>query len=173
MNSSQISTSVVVGVLGAVVLGSYIPIGKDQYTKTHDYWLGVPLYTRYIFYGMWVFAALGFLWYVGSTVLGPQVPDTMGLFSHGVWVRPLILGILLLSSAAWSGFVYKWIRTPSTPFKVGTSASLIVTALCTILLLAGEVETNAPWHKILGLVFFAATTVLVDGVVWNAKFLVK
>ena len=57
--------------------------------------------------------------------------------------------------------------------KVWTSLVLIFTAISTLLLLAGEAETNAPWYRILGLMLFAITTVLIDAVMWNAKFILK
>tara|TARA_B110000858_G_C17423565_1_gene302209 strand:- start:297 stop:503 length:207 start_codon:yes stop_codon:yes gene_type:complete len=55
--------------------------------------------------------------------------------------------------------------------KVWTSTVLVIVGLSTILLLAGEAEAQAPWHRILGLMLFAITTVLIDPVMWNSKFI--
>lgn len=173
MNSDQIALAAVSGVLGLGVLGSYVPIAQDQIAKKHDYWLGIPQQTQFALYALWAAAAVGFLWYVGFRSFGPQPVDSKGLFSYAPHMRPGLVGGLLATSILWSVFVRANFENPSVGLRAGTSGSLIATAILTILLLAGEAETGAPWHVLLALCGFALTTVLVDGVMWNATFLVK
>ena len=168
MNPQQVSILVLTSTLGLGVLGSYIPIVKDF--KQHDYWVGIPPALQTTFYVFWVLAALGFLWYVASHLFFTQ-KDDRGLFAYGAWIRPLLIGIMLIGSILWSVFV--WGHFNKQWNKGWTVLSLIVVALCTILLLAGEAEANAPWHRILGLMCFAMTTILIDSVMWNAKFLLS
>lgn len=172
--NKRLALGIPAGVLGAGVLASYIPIAKEQTQKTNDYWLGLDNSARYVFYACWVLAAAGFLWYLGSTIFAKNQPaDAAGLFSYGDWIRPVLVASLLVTSAAWSFFVYQWFHTQKTVYKVLTSTSLVITAGCTILLLAGEAEAGAEWHRILGLLCFALVAVLVDGVMWNARFVLS
>ena len=153
---------------GLAVLASYVLIAKDY--KNHDYWVGIHPNSKTMFYVFWVLAAMGFVWYIVSQLVYPT-QDKTGLFSHRTWIRPLLVGIILVCSLLWSIFVYMYYNKKWS--KVWTSLVLIFTAISTLLLLAGEAETNAPWYRILGLMLFAITTVLIDAVMWNAKFILK
>ena len=53
-------------------------------------------------------------------------------------------------------------------------ASLVCTAIASILLLAGSIESDQPkWYIVLGLILLSIVTVLGDGVVWNANYIYK
>jgi hypothetical protein len=168
MDSQQIAILTSVLVLGPAVLTSYIPIFKDQTQKKYDYWLGAPKSTQIMFYIFWVIAAIGFMWYIISLFVFP-ITSNHGLFNYGVWIRPTLIGLLLLTSLGWSAFT--WLHFHHNYSKVWTSICLILTAICTILILAGEVESKAPWHRILGLMGLATTVVLIDSVMWNALWM--
>jgi hypothetical protein len=155
--------------LGIGVLASYYLIYNDYaQNKGHDYWVGIPPECQYMFYAFWILAALGFIWYILNQVIYPT-DDDAGLFSHGEWIRPTIVAIILICSILWS--VCVWGNFHKGYSKAWTSLTLIVVAIGTILLLAGEAEANAPWHRILALLFFAVNVVLIDAVMWNAKFI--
>lgn len=173
MHAEQKATLAVTCVLGAAVLGSYVPIAKDQVTKRFDHWLGIPNGTRYMFYALQLLAAVGFvtfiLHYCTNTTEYQQ-----GLFSYGKAVVPSLVGVLLLSSIGWSIGTVQHMRNPSKATAALVSGSLIVTALCSLLLLAGQLETQDPaWYASLGLLLFCLVTVLGDGVGWNARFLLQ
>jgi len=52
--------------------------------------------------------------------------------------------------------------------------NLILTAIASVLLLAGSVEEeDVQWYRVLGLLFLCITTVLGDGVIWNANYIIK
>ena len=170
MDAHQLAILVIVCVLGPAVLASYIPIYRDQVSGKHDYWLGVSRSTQHLFYAFWILAAVGFVWYTLTLFLWP-VASTRGLFSYGSWVRPVLIGILLLASMGWS--LGTWMHFHKRASKGWASACLVVTALSTILLLAGEAEAGSAWHRILALMAFAFTVVLIDPVMWNAKWLLS
>ena len=162
-----------VGVLGLVVLLSYVPIGKEQMSGTHDYWVGFNNESRYMFYGLQIGAAIGFLVFLFTYCFNKR-PST-GLFSKHISVAPILIGLLLLSSIGWSvGMMYSVRNPQSVALKGVVSASLIVTAICSILLLAGYAEAdNSKWYGLLGIMFFCLVTVLADGVAWNAKYILS
>ncbi len=168
MDTQQIAILVLTSILGPSILASYIPIYKDQKSGQYDYWLHIPTTTQYLFYAFWLLAALGFIWYILSLLIWP-LASGQGLFSYGQWIRPLLLGVLLLSSLGWS--LGTWMHFHKDASKGWASACLLLTAVCTILLLAGEAEAGAPWHRILALMGFACTVVLIDPIMWNAKWL--
>lgn len=151
---------------GIATLASYALVIQDY--KHHDYWVGIPTAAQALFYGCWVLAALGFIWYIVSHLIWPS-NDTAGLFSYGSWIRPLLLGIILACSALWSVFIWLYFNRQAS--KAWASLAVILTGLGVILLLAGEAEAGAPWHRMLGLLLFAVVTVLVDPIMWNAKFI--
>jgi len=169
MDAQQVSILVITCILGPAILGSYVPIYQDQKSGKHDYWLQIPSTTQYLFYAFWLLAAIGFIWYVLSVLIWTS-NDNAGLFSYGAWVRPVLIALLLIAALGWS--LGTWTHFHKGASKGWASASLVVTAICTILLLAGEAESNAPWHRILGLMAFAFTVVLIDPVMWNAKWLI-
>lgn len=174
MDARQIAVLVTSIILGPAILGSYVPIYQDQVANKYNYWLGVPKSTQTVFYIFWVFAAIGFVTYIVSILAQPLHKDSEGLFRFGPWVQPSLIAILLASSLLWSVCVLQYFRSSAhsvVGYKVGASISLITTAVCTILLLAGEAETNAPWYRILGLLGFACTVVLIDPVMWNARWI--
>jgi hypothetical protein len=152
-------------IFGILILGSYALILKDY--KNHDYWVGIPSSSKSMFYVFWVIAAIGFIWYILSYQLFDSKQE--GLFSYKPWIRPLILSIVLFASLMWSICIYMYFNKRWS--KVWTVLTLIIVAIGTILLLAGEAESNAPWHRILGLMGFAMTTVLIDPIMWNARFI--
>ena len=173
MKSEQVATLAIVGVLGAGVLGSYVPIINDQLSKAnnYDHWLQIPKGTRQMFYMLQILAAVGFVTWLISYCTKKNGYRS-GLFSYGAAVVPLIVTVLLASSIGWSIGTYLHVRQPSVGTAALTSGSLILTAVCSILLLAGELEAQKPtWFGVLGLMFFCLVTVLGDGVGWNARFL--
>ena len=170
MNASAISILVTTLVFGAAILGSYVPIYQDQRKGVHDYWVGMPQSTQFVFYGIWILSALGFIWYILSLFIFPD-KQLQGLFSYGSWIRPTLIATLLFGSLLWSVFVLTYYRHNWKVSKPLASISLIIVALPVLFLLAGEAENNAPWHRILGLLLFAITTVLIDPVMWNARWI--
>ena len=59
-------------------------------------------------------------------------------------------------------------------WPVLTSMVLVVTAICSILLVAGTVECKvAKWYALAGILCFSLTTVLADAVGWQASYILQ
>jgi len=171
MRDDQIATLAIASILGAGVLGSYVPVVKDQLSKTYDHWLQIPNDTRYMFYALQLLAAIGFITWTIHYCTRPE-PYKSGLFSYSRAFVPILITVLLLSAIGWSIGTVLHARRPNKGTAALTSGSLIVTALCSLLLLAGQLESETPvWYAILGLLLFCLVTVLGDGVGWNSRFL--
>ena len=179
VHSSQKWTLGVFFVLGAVVIASYalliVPsvkqgFGVSQSLGTNNaskYWFGIEPSIQVVYYVMMALAAVGFCavthWYCTLRSLPKR-----GLFKHE-WVMPVVFGVILAASAGWSFAVT---LAPNQKWLV--AMFLILVALCSILLVAGVMESEQRrWWAVLGAVAFAATTVLNDGVGWLANYLVK
>lgn len=173
MRIDQKATLAIACVLGAAVLGSYVPIVKDQLSKRYDHWLGLPNDTRYMFYALQLLAAVGFVTFILYYCMKKDEP-VHGLFSYNKAIVPSLVGILLLAAVGWSVGSVLHSNRPSVGSTALVSGSLVVTALCSLLLLAGQFEDQDPvWYVSLGLLLFCLVTVLGDGVGWNARFLMQ
>lgn len=173
MTPEQTAIAVLTFIGGAGVLGSYVPLVMDQRAGKYDFWLGIRPDVRHMFYAFWVLAAAGFLFYTMNAAFGEPPVNGAGLFSYAPGIRAGLIGVVLAASILWSVFVVAYARSEprSTVYKILTVACLLVVAVAALLLLAGEAERGASWYVILGLMLFALVPVLVDGVMWNARFI--
>lgn len=173
MTSEQIAIALLTFIGGACVLGSYVPIVLNA--KNFDYWFGTPKNLQNVFYFFWAIAAVGFLIYTMSSVFDPafSTVDKVGLLSYWKPLKPVLIALVLLGSVGWSVGVYAFSKNTTLGSKIATSASLVIVALSTILLLAGEVERSTPWYATAGLLSFAITPVLIDAIGWNSKFILS
>jgi len=167
MDTSQKVTLSVAVVLGLGVLASYVPVVRDY--RNHDYWVGFSKDTVRVYYALQVLAAAGFLTFLFSYCLGESAQE--GLLKHPA-VAPTLTAVLLLAAIGWGLAIYAYFQRPSAALKAVVSLCLVVTAVCSILLLAGYVESDSSnWYATLGLLLFCVVTVLADGVAWNARFI--
>ena len=108
-----------------------------------------------------VLAMVGFLTAVISWI---RYPPKQGIIYKNLFY---ILILFLLSASIWPIATYykiHWIVV----------LSLIITAISSILLLAGSIEEkkeDIKWYKVLGIIFLCIVTVLCDGVIWNANYI--
>ena len=165
MKHGQVAMLSVCLVLGLLVLLSYgVLLKLNDMTSL---WQGMSSSNQYVYYAFMVLAALGFcgfvVWYLTNT------SEMSGIFKHE-WLAPTVMAVLLCASALWSVFVSLGKTNKAWPVLV--SVMLVVTALSTIVLVAGTVESEvAPWYALAGILLFGLTTVLGDAVGWNAKFI--
>jgi hypothetical protein len=165
MKPGQVAMLSVCLVLGLLVLLSYGVLLKVNDMAT--LWQGMSSSNQYVYYAFMILAALGFcafvVWYLTNTT------EMSGIFKHE-WVAPTAMAVLLCASALWSVFVS--LGKASRAWPVLVSVMLVITALSTIVLVAGTVESNvAPWYALTGILLFGLTTVLGDAVGWNARFI--
>jgi hypothetical protein len=172
MNTSSLVITIIGGIL--VLLSYYLVFkGSKKGYLDSEYWLGQSKSTVIVFFIFQLLAAVGFLmafatpngWLFGS---GPQ---------GGVLGDPIVFNIVLivffLAAASWA-FLARAGLKGSKPAAIGCSISLVITAICAILLLAGAVEEkDSKWYKVLGTLLFGITVILSDGIAWNAKFIKK
>jgi len=125
---------------------------------THPAWLGLSANIVKMLCVLQVFAAIGFLVSVGTWVF---VPPTSGIGVH----LHFLIALFLVSAITWP---------IALKYGIGwlVVLSLVMTAAGSILLLAASIEDETPkWWVILGFILLNVVTVLVDAVMWNAKFI--
>lgn len=150
--------------LGLSVLISYYIVFIILYRSNksyieHEFWFGIDKNIVKILVFFQFLAFGGFLISVPSLV--SKVP------SNGVLSKHLfkILCVFFISAIIWPFATY---------YKqhILVVASLIATAISSILLLAGSIEDKNPkLHIVIGLFLLSIVTVLADGVMWNANYI--
>lgn len=154
---------------GLLVLLSYwlsLSVGVS-YTE-HPLWLGQSGERIQLFIGLQLLAVLGFLLFTVSWI---QTPPQTGIMSYN-WILVMTMLIFMLGSSVWGPSAMYTLRTGSKWSALITVGVLIIVAVSSILFIAGAVEdVTGKWHVIFGTLLLAMTTVLCDGVAWNAVFL--
>jgi len=167
MNIEQIIQTIILAIFGFLVLVSYYFFLEDKNSKnylTSKYWYGLNPTIINILVVFQVFALIGFLTAVISWLIDSPKGGT---FATSSWIFFTIVLIFFIFSALWSYAVSK-------NDKILTILSLIIVAICSILMLAMSVEETEPrWFITLGLIFLCITTVLGDAIIWNANYIVK
>lgn len=129
---------------------------------THSFWLGLSRSTIMLFIGLQIVAALGFL--IGIYHYLTHTP-TAGIFATYPVALPVVIALFFIASSLWAPATYY----RSHGLVVG---SLALTAICSILLLAGVAEdTDPPATALGGWLGLCLVTVLCDGVVWNSRYI--
>jgi hypothetical protein len=161
MKLGLIITLAILGI--SVLLSYYIILGKIDSNSyfTHPLWFGINSDITKMLSIFQIFAAIGFI--IG-VVAWFKTPPSTGIMSNE-YVLFTTICLFFISSIVWTVSVYykvEWL----------VILSLIITAICSILLLAGSVEDiHAKWYIVLGFMLLCITTVLGDGVLWNANYI--
>ena len=133
----------------------------DSYLN-HPFWFGMSPTIIKMLMVFQAFAIIGFLTTIINWI---QYPPKEGIMHDNNLFYTISL--FLISAAIWP---------VATQYKIHFLAisSIILTAIASILLLAGTVEErkeDIKWYKILGMLLLCIVTVLVDGVLWNANYI--
>jgi len=161
----NVSTLIVVVLGGIAISLSYgIVFGKLQPGQylSHPFWLDIPKELVVILVVFQALAAIGFLLAIIPWIIQPPKTGVMGKHE---WTLPLTLGFFFVFAVMWA---------PATFYKVHwlVVLSLIGTAIASIVLLAGSIEEDNPrWYIVVGLILLCIVTVLIDAVLWNAKYI--
>jgi hypothetical protein len=166
MKTFDFYKKIILILLGLSVLISYYIVFVVLYKQNksyidHDFWFGMNREFVKIIVVLQLVAVYGFL--TSVSLLVSNVP-TQGILSNYLFK---ILCVFFVSAIVWpfATFYKKHILVVS---------SLIMTAISSILLLAGSIEdANPKFHVILGTFLVSIVTVLVDGVLWNANYIYK
>lgn len=162
MNSFEFGISCVLGIIVLIVYYFYLIKDSQSNYLSHPYWFDLPQDVIKMLIVFQVFAMIGFIVAVGSWIITPPQKGIMS--GHMVFIT---VAVFLISAALWPITTYY-----EYPFLVVTS--LVVTAIASILLLAGSIEEeNVQLYRVIALLFLCITTVLGDGVLWNANYILK
>jgi len=158
---------------GLLVLLSYYLVfsrSKQGYINS-KYWLGQKKTIVTILICFQILSVIGFFLFMASPNgwLFGDAPSG-GVLGNRI-VFSTVLTVFLLASASWAFLAKKGLDGSRTSAAL-CSLSLVVSAICAILFIAGSVEEENPrWNVVLGTILFGITIILSDGIAWNAKFL--
>jgi len=164
METLQLIILIFLGLL--VLITYYFYLIKDSNTGyiEHPFWFGIPPNIVKMLFIFQIFAVIGFLTTIISWIQNPPKQGIM--YGNNLFY---VLGLFLISAIIWPIATYykiDWI----------VILSLIITAVASILLLAGTIEEKKEdlrWYKVLGMLSLCMVTVLADGVLWNANYIKK
>lgn len=147
-----------------VLITYYLYLIKDSKYNyiNHPFWFGIPSNVVKMLIIFQFFALIGFLTTIISWLIYPPRNGIMkgnNLF--------YVLSMFLISAMIWPIATYHKIHWL-------VILALIVTAITSILLLAGTIEEKKEdirWYKVLGMLYLCIVTVLSDGVLWNANYI--
>lgn len=162
MQIREVAFLVALGII--VLLVYYFYLFKDSKSGyiNHPFWFNLPEEIVQMLIVFQIFAVIGFLIAIGSWIL---TPPQKGIMAGNMLV--ITVAVFLISAALWPVFTYH-----DSPLLAVNS--LIVGAIASILLLAGSIEEeNVKLFRVLGLLCFCIVTVLGDGVIWNANYILK
>jgi hypothetical protein len=161
----DIATLIVTVLFGLLVLTSYYIVFAKLVTGSylkHKFWLGINTSTISVLFFFQILAACGF---IASSTTWIVDPPTTGVMGNNVYALPVTISVLLITAIIWPFATYYKIPWLTVLSLIGTAASSIV-------LLAGAIEEDNPrWWVVLGWMLLCLVTVLGDGVVWNAKYI--
>lgn len=158
------------GILAVVLVGGISVIATYLIVFTllspgnymsHPFWVNIPISIVSVLCVFQAFAVIGFLISITEWLLRPP--------SSGIMSKRFILHITLASFFL-GACIWPFAMHARLPWL--TVLSLIVTAVASIILLAGSIdEQGAKWWVVLGWLFLSLVTVLGDGVIWNTKYI--
>jgi len=155
---------ILLSIFGILVIICYFIFLKSKQKTTYfttPFWFGIPTNIVKFLTIFQILAAIGFLIAIISWIKKPP--------QGGIMEKYLFPNLLLffVSAIVWPIAVNKniiWL----------TVLSLILTAVSSILLLAGSIEEKNPRvHIVISLLFLCIVTVLGDAVIWNANYIKK
>ena len=158
---------------GLLVLASYFVAfcqSKQAYVN-HNLWLGQDRSIVTLFLVFQIVSVLGFFMFMASPNGWLFGESPRGGVLGNETVFSTVLGVFFLASASWAYLAQRGMGG-SAASAVLCSVSLLVSAICAVLFIAGAVEEDKPrWNVVLGTMLFGVTIILSDAVAWNAKFL--
>jgi hypothetical protein len=161
---------------GAAVIGSYVHGLLTNMVSTSALWGGVPESVRLVYIVSMVLAALGYLSFMHFILfrLIPVEVKIAGKFTFNIFYA-IFLGILV-PSVFWMPLTYALIDNYSTALWIGIRLVLILVglsscALVWVLLRLGDGKPRLPyWFAIIGSIYFAFHTAVLDMLLWPELF---
>ena len=166
MNTIQTIISFILAI--SVLVSYYLFLQTDEKYEggyiAHPFWFGIP---KNIVLFLIFFQLLAIIGVCGSIGLWLKNPPTSGACKGNNLFYALML--FFISAICWPIFTYY-----KLPYL--TVLSIVCTAAASIWLLAGAIEeedNSTKLYKVVGLFFLCIVTVLGDGVIWNANYVIK
>ena len=164
-------------VLGGIALiACYVMVFRKEtqgYLKSRM-WMGYPNSIVYMLITFQVLAIVGFFmaYFTPDGLIFGKIPKE-GLLSRSRWMTSVLTGVFLLSSCIWPFMAAQSFNRGDSLSRFVCAASLVLSSIAIMLLLAGSVEEieNPRVIVVTGLLLLAITVVLADGVMWNARFI--
>ena len=148
--------------LGLMVLLSYFTYLRTNTNGnyfTHPFWFNMNTNIVKFLTFFQILAMIGFIVAIGSWLINPPKGGIMEKYLF------LTLIVFLISAAIWPYATYNNMSWLSV-------LAVLLTAISSILLLAGSIEEHTPRLIVLcGLLFLCITTVLGDAIIWNANYI--
>jgi hypothetical protein len=161
---------------GAAVLGSYAAGIIGTPGAAEQLWGGVPKGLRPVYTVSMLLATLGYFVFIVHLLFrvdpaSVALPGGLGFgVFHGIFL------LILVPSALWLPLTAAFTSAPSAVLWVGIRLVLAAVGVGSLILLWALVmlRTTAPtaywWPAVVGAVFFAFQTAVLDAVVWTALF---
>lgn len=160
---------------GVAVIGSYVLWLRGSPGGADALWGGVPARIRPVYTASMILSAIGYL-LVLYYLLVAAVPDAVQICgSPGFeWFIPIIV-LMLFPSALWMPLSSLYVDRPSTSIWVAVRTVLFIVGLASIALawalLALEPSGGvAYWLAVVGSIWFAFHTFVLDSILWAALF---
>ena len=164
METFQVIILIIFGLVVLISYYFYLVKDSDSGYIEHKFWFGISPNIVKMLIVFQIFAVIGFLATIISWI---KYPPKKGIMSGNNLFYTLML--FLISASIWPVATY---------YKIHwlVILSIILTAISSILLLAGTIEEAKEyikWYKVLGMLSLCLVTVLADGVLWNANYIKK
>lgn len=160
---------------GLVVIYSYYDVfsyEKQHYIESR-FWLGLKPDSVKIIIPFQILAMIGFITFI-YYCLKEETQPKKGILTYlnGNFLA-LLLFIFFISSTFWTYTTKFYLDKNIFSFRnaIFPSLTLIVSAICAILMTAGAFEANMKKEAIISVLLFSFVVVLIDGVGWNSKLL--
>jgi hypothetical protein len=171
----EIYQKIIVIILAISVLVSYyIFLQTDQKYEGgyigHPFWFGIQKEIVWSLVFFQILAAIGFVISIGSWMFF-ETPKKGAVANNKLFYA---LFLFFISAIVWPIATKYHDKYKNGGYLV--VISLILTAIASIWLLAGAIEDEDSKYKfwrVIGLLFLCIVTVLGDGVIWNANYIVK
>lgn len=162
MHFAQVSILTILAILVLVTYYFYLIKDSTKGYIEHPFWFDMPPDVVKVLIIFQILAMIGFLVAIGSWLV---TPPEKGIMKGNMLFYTLCL--FFISAILWPLATYY-------DYPITVVVSLILTAIASILLLAGTIEEeNVQWYRVLGILCLCITTVLADGVLWNANYIIK
>jgi hypothetical protein len=161
---------------GVAVMGSYVLGLRGESRGANALWGGVPARIRPVYTVSMLLSAIGYLavlYYVFFELVSDEV-EIAGTLGFVVFIPVFVL--VLVPSAFWMPLSNVYVDKPSTGTWLAIRTVLFVVGLASIALAWAlfALEPNdhgvAYWFAVVGSVYFAFHTFILDAIVWAALF---